>query len=84
MSRNKKKSILPGLFYRRPPGGAVVPGLERESKRVRENLFLFEVGHIVVGVDGRSDWTFDATELMDGTHFINTLNPKILKVPDRH
>jgi hypothetical protein len=59
----------------------VIPELEQNSQRFRENLLSFEVGHTVIRVDGKKNWTCDSTELVYETYFLNTLNPRKHKVP---
>jgi beta-lactamase superfamily II metal-dependent hydrolase len=44
------------------------PALERSSRRFRETLLSFEVGHQVIRVDGSKDWSNDTTELHYETH----------------
>ncbi|WP_165921841.1 ComEC/Rec2 family competence protein [Natronoflexus pectinivorans] len=47
----------------------VVPTLEQESNIFIENLHTFEVGHIVIRVDGSLDWTDSSTEIIYETYY---------------
>lgn len=61
-----------------------VPVLEKSGSRFIENLLSFEVGHMVIRIDGSRDWSDSSTELLYETYFVNPFHHQEHRVPYLH
>jgi glyoxylase-like metal-dependent hydrolase (beta-lactamase superfamily II) len=70
--------------YTRNVLNEAIPALKSRGGRFVENLLSFELGHVVIRIDGSADWSSGTTRIPYESYFINPFHYEEHTVPYLH